>query len=176
MRRIVRRSVRAILLNEEDRLVLIKRIKSGQAPYWTTPGGGVESTDGSLEAALRRELHEELGAEADRFVQVFLFTAPVGDGGHFFVCRLLELREDARTGPEFDDPAIGAAWVSDRGGLPEAAVRRRWARPSPGEPTAHRLERKCWHDGVRLTSRESRPSMATDVDHRGPYATNDSTV
>ncbi|WP_272491689.1 NUDIX hydrolase [Micromonospora andamanensis] len=32
MRRIVRRSVRAILLDEDDRLVLIKRIKSGQAP------------------------------------------------------------------------------------------------------------------------------------------------
>lgn len=110
MHRIVRRSVRAILLDEDDRLVLIKRIKPGQVPYWTTPGGGVESTDGSLEAALRRELHEELGAEADRFVQVFLFTAPVGDGvsvQHFFVCRLLELREDARTGPEFDDPSRG---------------------------------------------------------------------
>ncbi|MEV2242574.1 NUDIX hydrolase [Micromonospora sp. NPDC049891] len=110
MRRIVRRSVRAILLDEDDRLVLIKRIKSGRAPYWTTPGGGVESTDVSLEAALRRELHEELGAEADRFVQVFLFTAPAGEGvsvQHFFVCRLLELREIARTGPEFDDPSRG---------------------------------------------------------------------
>ncbi|MFG2060305.1 NUDIX domain-containing protein [Micromonospora sp. NPDC048871] len=110
MRRIVRRSVRAIPVDENDRLVLIKRIKPGQAPYWTTPGGGVESTDVSLEAALRRELHEELGASADRFAQVFLFTAPVGDGvsvQHFYVCRLLELREDARTGPEFDDPSRG---------------------------------------------------------------------
>ncbi|MFF5218965.1 NUDIX domain-containing protein [Micromonospora sp. NPDC000442] len=110
MRRIVRRSVRAILLDEDDRLVLIKRIKSGQAPYWTTPGGGLEPTDVSLEAALRRELHEELGAEAERFAQVFLFTAPAGEGvsvQHFFVCRLLELREDARTGPEFDDPSRG---------------------------------------------------------------------
>ncbi|GIJ80099.1 ADP-ribose pyrophosphatase YjhB, NUDIX family [Micromonospora phaseoli] len=110
MRRIVRTSVRAILLDGDDRLVLIKRIKSGQVPYWTTPGGGVESTDVSLEAALRRELQEELGASADRFAQVFLFTAPFGDGvsvQHFFVCRLLELREDARTGPEFDDPSRG---------------------------------------------------------------------
>ncbi|WBB56802.1 NUDIX domain-containing protein [Verrucosispora sp. WMMD573] len=110
MRRVVRRSVRAILVDEDDRLVLIKRNKPGQAPYWTTPGGGVESTDVSLEAALRRELQEELGAEADRFVQVFLFTAPAGEGvsvQHFFVCRLLELREDARSGPEFDDPSRG---------------------------------------------------------------------
>ncbi|MFF0876462.1 NUDIX hydrolase [Micromonospora aurantiaca (nom. illeg.)] len=110
MRRIVRRSVRAILLDEEGRLVLIKRIKPGQAPYWTTPGGGLESTDLSLEAALRRELHEEIGAEADQFAQVFLFTAPAGEGvsvQHFFVCRLLQLEEDARTGPEFADPSRG---------------------------------------------------------------------
>ncbi|SCL19831.1 NUDIX hydrolase [Micromonospora inyonensis] len=110
MRQIVRRSVRAVLLDEDDRLVLIKRIKPGQAPYWTTPGGGLESTDVSLEAALRRELHEELGAEADRFAQVFLFTAPVGDGvsvQHFFACRLRELNEDARTGEEFVDPSRG---------------------------------------------------------------------
>ncbi|MFI7075662.1 NUDIX domain-containing protein [Micromonospora sp. NPDC049903] len=110
MRRIVRRSVRAILLDGDDRLVLIKRIKPGQAPYWTTPGGGLESTDVSLEAALRRELHEELGAEADGFVQVFLSTAPAGEGvsvQHFFVCRLVELRETARTGPEFDDASRG---------------------------------------------------------------------
>ncbi|MEG3637271.1 NUDIX hydrolase [Micromonospora palythoicola] len=102
--------MRAILLDEDDRLVLIKRTKSGQAPYWTTPGGGVESTDASLEAALRRELLEELGASVDRFAQVFLFTVPAGEGvsvQYFFACRLLELREDARIGPEFDDPSRG---------------------------------------------------------------------
>ncbi|MBM0225454.1 MULTISPECIES: NUDIX domain-containing protein [Micromonospora] len=110
MRQIVRRSVRAILLDEDDRLVLIKRIKLGQAPYWTTPGGGLESEDVSLEAALRRELYEELGADADRFAQVFLFTAPAGDGvsvQHFFACRLLQLQEHARTGQEFVDPSRG---------------------------------------------------------------------
>ncbi|MEV4753657.1 NUDIX domain-containing protein [Micromonospora sp. NPDC049559] len=110
MRRIVRRSVRAILLDDDDRLVLIKRTKPGQVPYWTTPGGGLESTDASLEAGLRRELHEELGAEADRFAQVFLITAPDGEGvsvQHFFACRLTRLREDARTGQEFTDPSRG---------------------------------------------------------------------
>jgi len=71
--------VRAILLDEDDRLVLIKRMKPGRTPYWTTPGGGLESTDVSLRAGLRRELPEELGAEADRFAQVFLFTAPAGE-------------------------------------------------------------------------------------------------
>ncbi|MEV7230303.1 NUDIX domain-containing protein [Polymorphospora sp. NPDC051019] len=110
MRQIVRRSVRAILLDDDDRLVLIKRIKPGRTPYWTTPGGGLESTDVSLESALRRELYEELGAEADRFAQVFLLTAPAGEGvsvQHFFTCRLLQLKGEARTGQEFLDPSRG---------------------------------------------------------------------
>ncbi|WP_434742459.1 NUDIX hydrolase [Micromonospora sp. SH-82] len=110
MRQIVRRSVRAILLDEHDRIVLIKRTKPGQTPYWTTPGGGLEPTDDSLEGALRRELREELGAEAERFHQVFLFSSPAGDGvsvQHFFSCRLTRVDETTRTGPEFDDPARG---------------------------------------------------------------------
>ncbi|MEU1969442.1 NUDIX domain-containing protein [Micromonospora sediminicola] len=107
---IVHRSVRAILLDEDDRLLLIKRVKPGQAPYWTTPGGGVGPEDVSLEAALRRELHEELGADVDRFLQVFLFTATAGVGvsvQYFFACRLLQLRENTRAGQEFFDPARG---------------------------------------------------------------------
>ncbi|MEE6260143.1 NUDIX hydrolase [Plantactinospora sonchi] len=110
MRQIVRRSVRAILLDEDDRLVLIKRTKPGQAPYWTTPGGGMEPTDATLEATLRRELRKELGAEAARLAQVFLFSAPDGAGvsvQHFFACRLLQLSDDVRTGQEFADPSRG---------------------------------------------------------------------
>ena len=79
-------------------------------PYWTTPGGGVESTDVCLEAALRRELREEVGGEAGRLVPVFLFSTPVGAGvsvQHFFAGRLLRLRVEARSGPEFADPARG---------------------------------------------------------------------
>jgi hypothetical protein len=37
-----RRSARAILFDDAGRLLLIKRTKPGQAPYWTTPGGGIE--------------------------------------------------------------------------------------------------------------------------------------
>ena len=40
------------------RLVLIRRTRPGQAPYWTTAGGGVEDSDESAEAALHRELRE----------------------------------------------------------------------------------------------------------------------
>jgi ADP-ribose pyrophosphatase YjhB (NUDIX family) len=105
-----RRAVRAILIDDRGRLVLIKRIKPGQAPYWTAPGGGVDETDASVEAALYRELAEELGAEAADASQVFLFSSP-SDARvavqHFFVARLASLDESARTGPELNDPSRG---------------------------------------------------------------------
>lgn len=105
-----RRAARAILIDDLDHLLLIKRTKPGQAPYWTTPGGGVEETDISVEAALSRELAEELGAEATGASRVFLFSSP-SDAGiavqHFFVARLTRLDESARSGPEFSDPSRG---------------------------------------------------------------------
>ena len=104
-----RRAARAILIDDLGRLVLIKRTKPGQAPYWTAPGGGVEDTDASVEAALYRELAEELGAATDAS-QVFLFSSP-SDAGvavqHFFVARLASLDEAARSGLEFSDPSRG---------------------------------------------------------------------
>ncbi|HEY7175139.1 MAG TPA: NUDIX domain-containing protein [Micromonosporaceae bacterium] len=106
-----RRAARAILIDDQDRLVLIKRTKPGQPSYWTAPGGGIDDTDASAEAALRRELHEELGAEAAGASRVFLFSSP-SDAGiaiqHFFVARLTKLDESARNGPEFEDSSQGA--------------------------------------------------------------------
>ncbi|MPZ67471.1 MAG: NUDIX domain-containing protein [Pseudonocardiaceae bacterium] len=105
-----RRAARAVLIDDRDRLVLIKRTRPGQAPYWTAPGGGVEDTDSSIEAALHRELAEELGAKAAGASQVFLFSSP-SDAGvavqHFLAARLIELNESARNGPEFSDPSRG---------------------------------------------------------------------
>lgn len=105
-----RRAARAILIDDRGRLVLIKRTKPGQAPYWTAPGGGVEDDDASVEAALSRELAEELGAKVTDASQVFLFSSP-SDAGvavqHFFVARLVNLDESDRSGPEFNDPSRG---------------------------------------------------------------------
>jgi ADP-ribose pyrophosphatase YjhB (NUDIX family) len=106
-----RRAARAILIDDHDRLVLIKRMKPGQALYWTVPGGGVDDTDDSVEAALHRELAEELGAAASGASRVFMFSSP-SDAGiavqYFFVARLIKLDVSARSGPEFDDPSRGA--------------------------------------------------------------------
>ena len=108
-----RHTARAILLDDAGRLVLIRRTRPGQPPYWTTAGGGVEPGDASAEAALHRELHEELGAQARGARQVLLFSGPAQDGtgitvAHFFVTRLVRMDISTRNGPEFDDPARGA--------------------------------------------------------------------
>jgi len=118
-----RRSARAILIDDEGHLVLLKRSKPGRAPYWTTAGGGVEDSDASIEAAMHREILEELGARAVGASQVFLasFRSTLTGGlhvQHFFVTRLVSLDLALRTGPEFSDPARGAydpAWVDLRG-------------------------------------------------------------
>jgi ADP-ribose pyrophosphatase YjhB (NUDIX family) len=110
-----RRAARAILIDDLGQLVLIKRTKPGQAPYWTAPGGGVEDTDASVKAALYRELAEELGAGVADASQVFLFSSPSDNGvtvQHFFVARLSSLDESACSGPEFSDPSRGGYELS----------------------------------------------------------------
>jgi len=98
------------LIDDQDRLVLLKQTRPGRAPCWKTPGGGIERTDNSIEAALHRELAEELGAEAMVTAQVFLCSLPWDTGivvHHIFVARLTKLDESARSGPEFSDPSRG---------------------------------------------------------------------
>ena len=105
-----RRSARAILIDDRGDHIQIKRTRPGQPPYWTAPGGGVEAADASVEAALHRELTEELGAAATGVSRVFLVSSPSDTGvavQHFFVARLVRLVESDRHGPEFSDPARG---------------------------------------------------------------------
>ncbi|MGH3564891.1 MAG: NUDIX hydrolase [Pseudonocardia sp.] len=63
-----------------------------------------------MEAALHRELAEELGATVSAVSQVFLVSSPA-DGGvsvqHIFAARLAGIDEQARTGAEYTDPSRG---------------------------------------------------------------------
>ncbi|GAA4513973.1 hypothetical protein GCM10023191_081860 [Actinoallomurus oryzae] len=58
----LRHSVRAIILDEDDRVLLCRCAVPDPAPavVWVAPGGGVEPGEPTL-AALRRELLEEVG-------------------------------------------------------------------------------------------------------------------
>lgn len=107
---ITRRSARAILLDDDQHVVLIKRTKPDQDPYWTTPGGGVEDRDASPEDALARELKEELGASAAIGRRVLLIpsgTEAVVAVQEIFVARLLSMDDAARSGAEWTDTSRG---------------------------------------------------------------------
>lgn len=110
-RPVVKRTARALVF-DGDQLVLIKRTKPGIAPYWVTPGGGVEDDDASVIAALHREIDEELGAKITDVVPAFVDTVEhiADDGSHgvkvqfFFACRLDSMDLARRHGPEMDEP------------------------------------------------------------------------
>lgn len=62
--------VRAVLLDDEDRIALVRHT---YADHWYLPGGGVKKGE-SIEAALRRELAEEVAvtdAAIERIVGVY---------------------------------------------------------------------------------------------------------
>jgi ADP-ribose pyrophosphatase YjhB (NUDIX family) len=105
-----RRSARAILIDDDGNLVLIRRTKPGVPVYWTTAGGGVEDNDASVEAAMHREIAEELGATATGASQVFLVSGPSRFGlrvQYFFLARLVSMDAATRDGPELTDPSRG---------------------------------------------------------------------
>ncbi len=107
---IVKRNARAVLL-DGDELVLIKRTKPGRDPYWVTVGGGVEEEDDSIEAALHREIFEELGGTLEKTELVHLITDHLADGigvQHIFAARLAGMDLSVRTGTEFTKPERGS--------------------------------------------------------------------
>jgi ADP-ribose pyrophosphatase YjhB (NUDIX family) len=58
-----REAARALVLDPDDRVLLVRFVnpETGQA-FWATPGGGIDSGE-ALEEELRRELREETGLE-----------------------------------------------------------------------------------------------------------------
>lgn len=58
-------NVSVIIKNQDDEILMIKRADDEEVfpGYWGIPGGTVEPTDASLEAALSRECQEEVGVE-----------------------------------------------------------------------------------------------------------------
>jgi len=102
--------VRAILVTDDDHLLVIKRRRPDTPIYWVLPGGHVEPDDADLESALHRELREELAGEAEVHSLVQVIDADgASDRQYIYLARINAWQFDERTGPEFvgHDPARG---------------------------------------------------------------------
>ncbi|TDO27357.1 NUDIX domain-containing protein [Kribbella sp. VKM Ac-2527] len=104
--------VRAILVTPADTMLLIKRVRPGIPPYWVFPGGGVEPTDETLEAALHREIHEELAGRA-KVVKPFHVIERDDEREHFYLTTIEDWSFDDRNGPEFSEAGRGEYYLDE---------------------------------------------------------------
>ncbi|GAA2389037.1 NUDIX domain-containing protein [Nonomuraea africana] len=106
----MRPSVRGVLLDDDERLVVFRRTVPGRRLYWSVPGGHVEPGDASLEHTLHRELLEELGAVVSAVTPLttlsYAYQGAVKTQ-HVYGCRLVSMDPALRHGPEWDDPTRG---------------------------------------------------------------------
>ncbi|MFJ5551348.1 NUDIX domain-containing protein [Streptomyces sp. NPDC093225] len=99
--------VRAVLVTADDTMLVIRRTKPDFPEYWVLPGGGVEPSDESREAALHREIHEEIAGKAD--IISLLHTMETDDERQlFYLARIATWSFEDRTGPEFSAEGRGA--------------------------------------------------------------------
>ncbi|MEV7592163.1 NUDIX domain-containing protein [Streptomyces sp. NPDC089922] len=99
--------VRAVLVTADDTMLVIRRTKPGVPAYWVLPGGGVEPGDESREAALHREIHEEIAGKAD-IIRLLHTTESDEERQLFYLARITTWSFDDRTGPEFSAEGRGA--------------------------------------------------------------------
>ncbi|MGW7024124.1 NUDIX hydrolase [Streptomyces decoyicus] len=98
--------VRAVLVTADETMLVIRRSKPGVPVYWVLPGGGVEAHDESREAALHREIHEEIAGKAD-IVRLLHTLEATDERQLFYLARIATWSFEDRTGPEFSAEGRG---------------------------------------------------------------------
>jgi len=98
--------VRAVLVTESGKALLIKRIRPGMHPYWVLPGGHVDPDDPSLEAALSREIREELAGEPEVLSLLHIHQSE-DERQLFYLGRIRRWSFADRTGLEFREDGRG---------------------------------------------------------------------
>ena len=99
--------VRAILITPAGTMLVIRRVRPGEPPYWVLPGGGVEPGDASLEAALTREIWEEVAGVPEVAGLLTVLTSE-RERGYYYLARIRQWSFADRTGPEFSEPGSGS--------------------------------------------------------------------
>jgi 8-oxo-dGTP diphosphatase len=127
----LRQAVRAVVVDPQDRLLLV-RFGLSDSPFWATPGGGIEPGE-SHELAIRRELHEEVGLTEVEvgpaiWTRTHVFALSAAFGGQHETFYLVRVRE-AGGAPAFSATELRA----------EGVTGSRWW--TPGELVAARQER-----------------------------------
>ena len=92
---VVRPAARVILIDAQNRVLLIRVNVDGSTPFWLTPGGGLEEGEAHEEAA-RRELFEETGLDSIELglcvwhrSHVFIWAGIVYDAReHYYLARI----------------------------------------------------------------------------------------
>ena len=79
----------AVILNDDNEILLLQRNKAPEAGNWSVPGGAVEFGE-TMEDALKRELYEELGIEIE-IIKPLTFTdhIPSPKSTHWVVATFL---------------------------------------------------------------------------------------
>lgn len=108
MNAIIREAVRALVLDPERRVLLVRFVnpENGEE-FWTTPGGGIDPGE-SLDHAIRRELREETGLDHPQIGPVIWTRREVFP----WAGRTLDQREQVvlvRTQTFEPRPSLGAA-------------------------------------------------------------------
>lgn len=98
--------VRAVLVTPAGTMLAIRRDRPGRPVYWVLPGGHVDPGDHDAEAALRREITEEVAGEP-QIVSLLYILRGEDERQYFYLARISSWSFEDRTGPEFSEPGRG---------------------------------------------------------------------
>ncbi len=106
------KAVRAVIILENNHIILIKRNRDGNQ-YYTIPGGHIEPTDKTPITALKREIREELSIEIEVKTHLFddFMKSWKRPGTYkqdsFYLCKYISGEIKIGTGEEFQDKSMG---------------------------------------------------------------------